>query len=127
MVDEALRLLWKWRQQGRIDERYAEQWERVLRRPLRDVRRIIGEGKLAVVIAIETRTGPTIIRCQGSTLIEATASVHTRLAETRRRMSPDWAAKREIRDRRFVSAGRQSPGNNGYFPCSAQVRRVAAD
>ena len=43
MVDEALRLLWKWRQQGRIDERYAEQWERVLRRPLRDVRRIIGE------------------------------------------------------------------------------------
>jgi hypothetical protein len=43
MVDEALRLLWKWHQQGRIDERYAEQWERVLRRPLRDVRRIIGE------------------------------------------------------------------------------------
>jgi hypothetical protein len=43
MVDEALRLLWKWRQQGRIDERYAEQWEQVLRRPLTEVRPILGE------------------------------------------------------------------------------------
>lgn len=43
MVDEALRLLWKWREQGRIDERYAEQWEQVLREPIAHVRRIIGE------------------------------------------------------------------------------------
>ena len=43
MVDEALRLLWKWREQGRIDERYAEQWEQVLRRPMTEVRRTIGE------------------------------------------------------------------------------------
>lgn len=43
MVDEALRMLWKWREQGRIDERYAEQWEQVLREPVADVRRIIGE------------------------------------------------------------------------------------
>jgi hypothetical protein len=43
MVDDALRLLWKWREQGRIDQRYAEQWEAVLRRGLPDVRRILGE------------------------------------------------------------------------------------
>jgi hypothetical protein len=43
VVDEALTLLWKWREQGRIDERYAEQWEDVLRRPVAEVRQIIGE------------------------------------------------------------------------------------
>jgi hypothetical protein len=43
MVDEALRLLWKWRDQGRIDERYAGQWEEVLREPLPAVRRILTE------------------------------------------------------------------------------------
>lgn len=43
MVDDALRLLWKWRSQGRIDERYAVQWEEALRRPLADVRDLIGE------------------------------------------------------------------------------------
>ena len=43
MVDDALRLLWKWRDQGRIDERYAEQWEQLLRRPVADVRRGISE------------------------------------------------------------------------------------
>jgi hypothetical protein len=43
MVDEALRLLWKWREQQRIDERYAEQWEQVLRKPIAEVRRVIGE------------------------------------------------------------------------------------
>lgn len=43
MVDEALRLLWKWREQQRIDERYAEQWEEILREPIATVRRIIGE------------------------------------------------------------------------------------
>lgn len=43
MIDEALRLLWKWRDRNGIDERYVEQWEQVLRRPVADVRRIIGE------------------------------------------------------------------------------------
>jgi hypothetical protein len=43
MVDDALRLLWQWRQQGRIDPRYADQWEDVLRRPVADVRQIMGE------------------------------------------------------------------------------------
>jgi hypothetical protein len=43
MVDEALRLLWKWREQQRIDERYAEQWEQVLREPIPEVRRVIAE------------------------------------------------------------------------------------
>jgi hypothetical protein len=43
MVDDALRLIWKWRDQGRIDNRYADQWEQVLALPLAEVRRIIGE------------------------------------------------------------------------------------
>lgn len=43
MVDDALRRLWKWREGGRIDERYAQRWEAVLHRPVADVKRIIGE------------------------------------------------------------------------------------
>jgi hypothetical protein len=43
MVDEALHLLWKWRDQGKIDHRYAAQWEDVLRRPVTEIRRTIGE------------------------------------------------------------------------------------
>jgi hypothetical protein len=43
MVDDALKLVWQWRDGGRIDDRYAAQWERVLRRPVAEVRRIIGE------------------------------------------------------------------------------------
>jgi hypothetical protein len=43
MVDDALRQIWQWRDQGRIDERYADEWEAVLNRPLTDVRRIISE------------------------------------------------------------------------------------
>jgi hypothetical protein len=41
MLDEALHLTWKWRDQGRIDPRYAEQWEEVLQRPVSEVRQII--------------------------------------------------------------------------------------
>jgi predicted transcriptional regulator len=41
MVDDALHQIWKWRRSGRIDERYAEQWEEILRRPVREVRRAI--------------------------------------------------------------------------------------
>jgi hypothetical protein len=43
VVDEALRLLWKWREQQRIDERYAERWEQVLSEPIAEVRRVIAE------------------------------------------------------------------------------------
>lgn len=43
MVDDALRQTWKWRLQGRIDARYADSWERLLRRPLADVRKAISE------------------------------------------------------------------------------------
>lgn len=43
MVDDALRLLWKWREQGRVDARYADSWEQLLRRPVSEVRQVIGE------------------------------------------------------------------------------------
>ena len=43
MVDDARHVLWKWRDQGRIDTRYAEQWEDVLSRPVADIRRILTE------------------------------------------------------------------------------------
>jgi len=41
MVDDALRQVWKWRLRGQIDSRYAERWERLLRRPLPEVRQAI--------------------------------------------------------------------------------------
>ena len=43
MVDQARQLLWKWQGKGAIDDRYAARWEEVLRMPLRDIRRIVGE------------------------------------------------------------------------------------
>jgi hypothetical protein len=43
MVDDALRLIWKWRDQGSIDPRYADRWEEILRQPIADIRRIISE------------------------------------------------------------------------------------
>ena len=41
MLDEALHRVWQWRDQGRIDPRYADEWEAVLRKPVNEVRRII--------------------------------------------------------------------------------------
>lgn len=41
MVDDALHLIWTWRNQGRIDPRYADEWEDVLQGPVTEVRRII--------------------------------------------------------------------------------------
>jgi hypothetical protein len=38
MVDEARHVLYRWKQQGRIDPRYAERWEQVLSRPIREIR-----------------------------------------------------------------------------------------
>jgi hypothetical protein len=43
MVDDALRQIWKWRQQGAIDPRYADRWEEILSRPVTEVRRAISE------------------------------------------------------------------------------------
>jgi len=42
-VDDALHQIWKWRDSGRINPYYAEQWESVLRGPVKEVRRIISE------------------------------------------------------------------------------------
>lgn len=43
MVDEARHRLWQWSADGRIDQRYADQWEDVLSRPVSEVRELIGE------------------------------------------------------------------------------------
>jgi hypothetical protein len=42
-VDEARHVLFRWREQGRIDARYADVWERLLERPLPEVRRALVE------------------------------------------------------------------------------------
>lgn len=43
MVDEARHLIWQWRDEGRIDPRYAKRWEKVLSRPIPEIRKTIGE------------------------------------------------------------------------------------
>ncbi len=43
MVDDALKLLWKWRDQGTIDRHYADEWEELLHRPVAEIRRVISE------------------------------------------------------------------------------------
>jgi hypothetical protein len=43
MIDEARHVLFRWREQGRIDDRYAERWVEVLARPVAEVRRAIVE------------------------------------------------------------------------------------
>jgi|SRR5680860_12045 len=47
MIDDALRQVWKWRLQGRIDPRYADRWERLLRGPVAEVRKAISEDSQA--------------------------------------------------------------------------------
>lgn len=39
MVVEARHVLFRWRDQGRIDERYAERWKRLLDQPIAEIRR----------------------------------------------------------------------------------------
>jgi hypothetical protein len=41
MVEEARHTLLRWREQGRIDPRYAEKWEQLLDRPIADIRRAL--------------------------------------------------------------------------------------
>jgi hypothetical protein len=43
MIDDARHLIWKWREQGKIDERYAQRWEQILSRPVPEVRRAISQ------------------------------------------------------------------------------------
>jgi hypothetical protein len=43
MVEEARYVLYRWREQGHIDDRYADSWERLLDRPVRDIKRAIVE------------------------------------------------------------------------------------
>jgi hypothetical protein len=41
MVEEARHVLYRWRGQGRIDERYAERWEQLLEQPIAKIRRAL--------------------------------------------------------------------------------------
>lgn len=41
-VDEARRRLRRWRREGRIDSRWADEWERILEKPLDQIARIVG-------------------------------------------------------------------------------------
>lgn len=43
MVDEAWYRVYKWRELGRLDPRYADEWQAILERPLDEVRRAIAE------------------------------------------------------------------------------------
>ncbi len=48
MVQEARHTLLRWRAQGRIDPRYADQWERLLERPIPQIRRaLVREDQVA--------------------------------------------------------------------------------
>ncbi|HEX8122895.1 MAG TPA: hypothetical protein VF549_16710 [Solirubrobacteraceae bacterium] len=40
-VDRALHQLWRWEEEGNIDTRYAAEWERVLRLPIADIKRVL--------------------------------------------------------------------------------------
>lgn len=42
-VEEARHVLFRWREQGRIDERYAGRWEQLLERSLPEIRRALVE------------------------------------------------------------------------------------
>jgi len=44
MVDEARHALYRWREQGRIDLRYADRWEALLTRPIPEIRRALAES-----------------------------------------------------------------------------------
>ncbi|MGH2846405.1 MAG: hypothetical protein ACRDL0_10400 [Thermoleophilaceae bacterium] len=41
MVDEARHVVFRWREQGRIDPRYADRWEQLLDQPVPEVRRAL--------------------------------------------------------------------------------------
>jgi hypothetical protein len=41
IADDALHLVWQWRDTGKIDPRYAEAWEEVLRKPIPEIRKVL--------------------------------------------------------------------------------------
>jgi len=43
MVAEARHVLLRWREQGRIDERYADRWQQLLARPVPEIRRALAQ------------------------------------------------------------------------------------
>jgi hypothetical protein len=44
-LDEARHVLFRWREQGRIDSRYADRWDEMLARPLAEIRKLlVAEG-----------------------------------------------------------------------------------
>jgi hypothetical protein len=43
MVDDARHRIWEWRADGRIDARYADEWDEVLLRPLPEIRAVLRE------------------------------------------------------------------------------------
>ena len=47
MIDEALHRVWKWRAEGKLNPRYADEWESILRRPVADVREAITSDSAA--------------------------------------------------------------------------------
>jgi hypothetical protein len=48
MVEEARHVLFRWREQGRVDKRYADRWDQLLERPLPEIRRaLVQEGQEA--------------------------------------------------------------------------------
>ena len=38
MVDEARYVLFRWREQGHVDDRYADRWEELLTRPIAEIK-----------------------------------------------------------------------------------------
>jgi hypothetical protein len=42
-VDEARRIVWKWRGQGRIDPRYAEEWDALLSGSMAEIKQALGD------------------------------------------------------------------------------------
>lgn len=43
MVDEARHLIWEWRHAEKIDVRYADRWEEILRKPISEIAAILAE------------------------------------------------------------------------------------
>lgn len=43
MVEDARHVLFRWREQGRIDDRYADRWEQILDRPVADIRKALAD------------------------------------------------------------------------------------
>jgi hypothetical protein len=59
MVDEARHVLYRWREQGRIDARYAGRWDEILRRTVHEIRRVLVEESAE---ADDLRRSPFAVR-----------------------------------------------------------------